>query len=197
MLTSMRNFPPPLTFGTSITRLKLGVMRKIGLSSTSSLQLPRECLMLKYSPRFAESMLACIREFDRLEFLRVGSVSYGASERSDGHLLQHVLPILPNIRSPAFQILELYVSPWNPFFTTRRTHIDLLCGAEMRSFLVRTPTLRTLGLSWPDPDGESDEGLYDGTWWVDKITARMPELSGIVSVEIDSTPGPCEHPIHE
>ncbi len=145
--------------------------------------------MLGSNLRFTESMLACIREFDRLEFLRVGSASYGSSERSDGHLLQHVLPVLPNIRSPAFQTLGLYVSPWDPFFTTRRAHIDLLCGAELKAFLKRTPTLRTLGLSWPDAG--SDEGLYDAKWWTEQIVGRIAGLRGIVSVEIDSTPGPC------
>ncbi|PIL23266.1 hypothetical protein GSI_14576 [Ganoderma sinense ZZ0214-1] len=151
ILTSMPNFPPPLSFGTSVTRLKLGVLRKLGLS---------------------HSMLACIREFDRLEFLRVGSMSYGTSERSDGHLLQHVLPVLPNVRSSAFQTLELYVSPWDPFFTTRQTHIDILYGIELKAFLERTPSLRTLGLSWPDTDAGLDGGLYDAKWWSEQLTFR-------------------------
>ena len=143
-------------------------------------------------PRLTDSMLACIREFRHLEFLRVGSTSYGSSERSDGHLLQHVLPIIPHIRSPVFHTLEVYVSPWDPFFTTRGTHIDLLCGAELKAFLKRTPTLQTLGLSWPDTDDGLDEGLYDANWWTEQIIVRIPGLRGIVTVEIDSTPGPCE-----
>ena len=52
--------------------------------------------------------------------------------------------------------------------------------------------MRTLGLSWPDTDDGLDEGLYDANWWTEQIIVRIPSLRGIVTVEIDSTPGPCE-----
>ena len=137
-------------------------------------------------------MLACIAAFRQLEFLRVGSIAFDSSSSSDGHLLKHVLPILPCIRWSVFRRLDIYVSPWEPFRSTRRTHLDLLCGVEMQSLVQRAPTLRHLQLSWPDTDEWTHVGLYDTQWWIGQVTARIPKLMGVVSVEIDSTPGPCE-----